>query len=50
LPDNASGDAYPTLQNEELRVQRAYLPNIADWEVLNEVSQIVLKIDIVRVI
>ena len=28
----------------------AYLPNIADSEVLNEVSQIVLKIDFVFVI
>ena len=29
---------------------QAYLPNIADSEVLNEVSQIVLKIDFVCVI
>ena len=29
---------------------QAYLPNIADSEVLNEVSQIVLKIDFVFVI
>ena len=30
--------------------RQAYLPNIADSEVLNEVSQIVLKIDFVFVI
>jgi hypothetical protein len=37
-------------QRHALGARQEYLPNIADSEVLNEVSQIVLKIDFVCVI